>query len=387
MAPHTTTGEEIMAIPLEEFLQTLLRVRGEQYVLDAVRDAVHAVARGEGETVTQYVSRLGLDFEWRRPRALIEQFGAAARTGDHEARRQVVHALTLLARVLRVGRVPLGALLGAPPPWHRWRPGSTLVVLIGEQQVTMGRSPCPKWCSSRHDKLALQRLVNLMNDLGLTFRLELPAVPPGLGSEEATERLNELLKRDDVGAIVGLGSPMANSLAAPLARLALGGGEAPAKFRFASEVDPPDRYLCDPPARAGDPVGIRLFNHQEITFTRMPDEQVREQVIQGVTGPFPDVGMLIIDCHRPCVLLLAVGHGGDATEASCEALRHSVYLMNQLTTFAPGREDDPVYGRDRTVEIVTVRRHLRDRELAVDNLCFGEDDWELYWEGLPEEHD
>jgi hypothetical protein len=327
--------------------------RFREVVLKAAQEAAH---RAGFPDVDQYLNHLGLRGRWRR--ALSKD----RRTGE------VVVVAPYLAHCIPVLQIPLETFIQVVPrPWDQWHPRSVLAVVIGWKLCQGPAEPHhPRWSTSGRDTGALASLVTLLtSEFGLHFRLELQWASPDMPAEQATELIEALRSRHDVGAVVALGSPVVNSVVEPLARLMLAGREAsepPARFRFTGNGTSAGSFLCDPPCRPEES-GIRFINSTRTAFRRTLVEEVLRRAQSNDRGPFEDCGMLLIDARHRCPLIVCAGHGSCGTVAAVLALGQSYKINADLN-----RDDDEL-GRDRAFQIVTVRCHKASVG-PVDDLYF-----------------
>lgn len=264
-------------------------------------------------------------------------------------------------------------------PWNRFNNGSTVVVVIGVRRVTIEEVSVEmkqKAVGARD----MESLIDLTNLFGNEFRtgckIELQLLPPGMSSLEAETLLSELRQRKDLGAIAVLGSPVTNRMCDPMARSILEQRKPPALFRWSHTRG--DSTLSDPKSCQPGEEGIRTNGVKVTDFPRAHDDEVLRLHRAGRRGPFPDCGILMMDCRVHPYLILAAGHGGCGTKACVRALGDQEEIAKRLSRSG-----------HKLFEVIVANRMWRDDRDAkssspTDNLDLtSSKGWSFGWESNP----
>lgn len=216
-------------------------------------------------------------------------------------------------------------------PWNQFVPGSTVVVFIGIRQVSI-REVSAKVKQRAVGARDVESLIELSNLLGsqlrTSFKLEPHLVAPDVSDEEADALVYRTRERKDVGAIFVLGSPVTNRMCDSVARAILGQEMPKARFRWSHEQCSSVLSEANPCAR--DEEGIATVGVRGTQFPRMHDDEVHQAHLDGRRPPFPDCGILMLDCRSTPFLIVAAGHGGCGTKACVRALSDQEQIAQRL---------------------------------------------------------
>jgi len=193
--------------------------------------------------------------------------------------------------------------------------------------------------------------------------------------------LKRLLKETRTGAIVCLGSGPHNLVSNEIAKLIFDdcGDRLPVRFRWPQKGRRDADFLNEPDWLGGiypdQPAGIwYLDSHQAFFLPRETDTFIRDYLSEKKNPKrslFYDCGLLVIDVRKRVPLVLAAGHGGNATRACVQALsRHDI--------IADGLKKSPLKGRFVGCLVVARKKPTNN---ASDDLMFAEKkgrSWYLY---------
>jgi hypothetical protein len=303
-----------MNVKLETLLKAAIEQQGDHAVIEMVQDAMR-----------QKVAPASLDSFLRREGAPRRAYESATNP-ETEPTTRLRNLATCIRKMGLEFRVDTRHF-----PWSGLAKGSTVAVVIGIRRVTI------KEVSSEMKQRAvgardMESLVELSNLLIGTFqtggRVELHLLAPDMTLQDAGTELGKLRQRKEVGAIVVLGSPVTNRLCDPLARTILGSEKPRALFRWSHHR--PASLLSEPEACKPEEEGICVLQPDAAFYARMPDDEVLRRYRAGDRGPFPDCGILMIDCRVRPYLILAAGHGGCGTKACVRALSDQEEIEKML---------------------------------------------------------
>jgi hypothetical protein len=246
------------------------------------------------------------------------------------------------------------------------------------------------------DLCAYAALCDLMyTRLRLDCRVRVCLHPARTSLRAARQYLNDLRADRNLTAIVVVGSPVVNPMAAPLAEAFLEGtGQSRLPARFAWAFDragtgssrPFHKVLSEPRRVPDGEEGIWLSGRR--ILGRVNDDAVRESLRRSRPGPFKDCGMLLLRYDCTPMLILCAGHGGCGTWAATLALgeipdlavRHQESIDPSVSQFS----------RDRIFALVDVDRHKpstggRSTPSRVDDLVFDPEygsGWKFLLDGI-----
>ena len=331
-----------MRVTLQEMIEGLVAEKKVNWVLNRFREQAKAQAKKKGyhrTLVDDYLASFGIKEEYRR---LVDE---ADKMGDEE----VAAKLTKFIRILGISV----ELEYRPSPWSRWKKGSTLMVVLGYRPVQYPHltrdqpdhgyvgTRLQHWGVGRHDLLALQQLVDILQQrYQLDYRLEVDFQPMNLSYRQAKRRRNQLLKRPDVGCICVIASPVVNPVADAFARRLMREDDEhtdtnslPARFRWCFDLRKTEKdpfpYLSFPDGCAVKDEGIYRPDDKGgfvPLARRTHDFILLEQVKKKKRDWLPDLtfwdcGILLIsDREDEPVIVVAAGHGGWGTFAALQGL-------------------------------------------------------------------
>jgi len=263
-----------------------------------------------------------------------------------------------VAEFLRRVRMRPEVLIGeigsrAPFPFQKFREGSIVKVFIAKRMANNlgGQGLEAGWPRASHgsrDVLAVADLINVLGrDLQLEYELDLVAVPPVTNSKPGQKSPEEILEghieAKGTGAIVSLGSGPHNQISNAIAKIIFNDCEngLPVQFRWTDKERKQSDFLDDtadfgrqlPDHKAG----IWHVQGEEANFLdRETDKFVRVYCADGNNHNrthFYDCGMLAIDVRHRVPLILAAGHGGNATRACIQALGYTGLINKAMDAF------------------------------------------------------
>lgn len=239
---------------------------------------------------------------------------------------------------------------GAAFPFERFRQGSTVTVFVAKRltQNLGGQASLAGWPRAGHgsrDVLAVADLINVLGrDLRLEYELDLvPVAPAALyesgqahKEDSAEDLLEKHLRKKRTGAVVSIGSGPHNLVSNEVAKRIFNdcGDRLPVRFRwnnderrridFLNETEWLSKQLQDQES------GIWYLSGAVPHFLfRETDRLVRDHLKDAKAGKrkyFYDCGMLAIDFRGTVPIILAAGHGGNATRACVQALSQTDVL-------------------------------------------------------------
>ena len=276
-----------------------------------------------------------------------------------------------MADFIRAVRMPPAEFFAGgskgPIPFNNFAPGKVVHVCIAKrigQNVEGQSSPSEgNWKRSVYGSRDVQSLVDLVDVLGhklrLDYELDLVPVAPvseegrmpawNTAMEEAERELAKLLADSRTGAIIALGSGPHNVMSNVLAKRIFEdfGEDLPVRFRWTSKksnwretVD----FLRETKDLRKELIQYEaglwyLLDGQRRFLPRDTDGDVRKLI--GTKGNqrrfFSDCGMLAIDARRKIPLVLASGHGGNATRACVQALARTDAISDGMGALKKGR--------------------------------------------------
>lgn len=264
-------------------------------------------------------------------------------TGGHASGNKLVVG-DLVDFIKRV-KMPPEALLAAfvahkPFPFKNFERGRVLTVFVAKRMAynDEGEGKEAKWKRAAHgsrDVQAIADLTNLMSrTLNLEYELNLVAVEQGtaIKEEDAMAILNKHLKSPATGAIVSLGSGPHNAVSNVMAKLIFKDYEPPARFRWTGKSRPKVDFLWEGPGlkelEKECKAGIwSIQNGRAVLLPRDTDKSIKLRYSSPQAGGrrphLFDCGMLAIDASKRVPLILAAGHGGNATRACIQALERT----------------------------------------------------------------
>lgn len=329
---------------------------GEAAFRDEVTDRVREAATRFGETVEECLNRHGIKGKFYNARKDLN-FKSLA-----ECFREL--GISIEVAWSRI-------------PWDNWSPDSTVLIVVGERPrpPTGEDAEFDRPQISRRDAEAMMKVVNMSGRrLGIDCRPEVRGVSMGVSQAEAAAQLERWRARKDVGAIVVLGSDVANPMADTIARaiaddyLAQKGG-LPARFRWSKE--PPPSVLSWGGGWKSKDVGIWVDGPGARAAGRTLDREIRGRRERGDKGPFDECGLLMVDARTRPVLILAAGHGGLGTLACVEVLLGSYeeVAARLLTSRSPEKRDSlPMFiGENRLFEIIEAKV-VKDSSVPVEDM-------------------
>lgn len=291
---------------------------------------------------------------WRGTEAYLKHFFAkslhdkilqTAKLGGKTVPPLTVEDLEQFVRRVRMPPEQLLAAIvsGTPFPFERFRQGSVIKVFIAKRMAenAEGEAPLAQWQRAAHGSRDVLAVADLINVLGRNFQLkyELGLVPvsPTSGAHISASPkqdspgtvLDSHIADSRTGAIVSLGSGPHNRISNEIGRRIFKDfeGDLPVQFRWAAKERREVDYLNEtdelrelvPEQGAGI---WCLSNNLAYFLRRDTDKAVCEHLKTGETKRvrFFDCGMLAVDVSGEIPLILAAGHGGNATRACIQAL-------------------------------------------------------------------
>jgi hypothetical protein len=272
-----------------------------------------------------------------------------------------------IAEFIRLVRLPPEVLLGAidnrPPfPFDRFVPGSSVRVCVAKRmaQNAEGLSVDAKWLRASHGSRDVLAVADAVDVLGrnrhLDFRLSLVAVPPAswpTGNlldrmDRAAQMLHDLIEDKLTGAVVSIGSGPHNLVSNEIAKRVFDDckGNLPVQFRWTTEGRGQIDYLNEGDTlRSRGPKGIPgiwYLKGNGAYFLRRDADATVMRLCEGERNRrrrfFYDCGLLAIDVRGRIPLILAAGHGGNATRACIKALGDVPLILEGVRRSSlPGR--------------------------------------------------
>ena len=194
------------------------------------------------------------------------------------------------------------------------------------------------FCAWWRDVLALADLVDILGrKVRLEYQLGLVSAPPsplrGMDldrpMQDAENMLDELIKEKNAGAIISLGSGPHNLVSNAIAKRIFAGfgDKIPVRFRWTTEHWSQMDFLNETPELrtklSGEEAGVWYLGEKTWSLVvRDTDGAVRAK-IKGARKRnvfLLDCGVLAIDARNEVPLIMAAGHGGNATRACVKAL-------------------------------------------------------------------
>lgn len=332
----------MLIVRLHELLEFLVERHGFEVVLDKVKAAVEKAMRAAGiGRINDFLDLRGV----RRP------YRNAIKTLDLLALEQVLRQLDVRAEDLIQFETRC-----APWDLEHWNSGAMTVAVVLGSRPWAGRSQLHHYGVGVHDAEALAHLEKILRlRAGIQFRMEVIAVRTDMSSEEAGERLDQLRRRQDVGAVVILGSEIANPFTRPAAAWMFAdtdAGQIPARFRWSFEWTDGTPVLSDPRAFPASGEGLVLTRGDRV-LPRTPDGEIFANLERATNLTFPDCGLLAMDHREDPLLILCAGHGGCGTVASVMGLSQLEYVERRLLEASKARSWS---GNQRVFEPIWVRR-------------------------------
>jgi hypothetical protein len=261
-------------------------------------------------------------------------------------------------------------------PWNSWQPGSRVIALVGEREVSMPNvsQKVRQRVVGARDSQAFAELAKIMyRNIGLDCEVVLEHAP-SLPKDGYTDYLRQRLHEPGVGMICVLGSPVVNPLANPAAREIFRDTTEDflPRFRWAYNTSP-DNFLADRdlPAKkdrwAEDEEGVSLPHHRNLPtpYPRIGDDLVLAQMEEGKTD-FPDAGIFMLDCTHPAILVLCAGHGGCGT-LGCVSQLSDTQLIDEALELSRNRKMAPTDTKPGRIVGVVVANRRRKSVRANDS--------------------
>ncbi|MFO0819439.1 MAG: hypothetical protein U1A77_15940 [Pirellulales bacterium] len=350
-----------MLVMLEQLVEPFVKAGGGPQLIKAVRELIkEQAAKSQTPDLDDYLDLHHLKHTWRK----INSRSSPPTEDD---------VIRGICRVVRDLKLPL-PVSRQTTPWDQFKPGSTIVVCLGERLVSMpevAKDVRQRVIGARDVQALTELLGFFQSDLNLDCRIQVKSIPEDLSRPRARDMLAELRSSQDCGAVCVLGSPLVNRLADALAETLFPQGNPPARFRWSFSPQPESGLLSESTVCRPNQEGIRLSVHAQgnspTTYLRTRDDEVVSQLRSSHHTVFEDCGMLMLSCRpKEPMLILAAGHGGCGTIAAVLALREQDEIAKRL---ALGGTSDSSMGRNQLFEVVKVRRR-KPSASTTDDLIF-----------------
>ena len=370
-------------IDLAAVLKALVGEYGMQEVASAVRKAFQAwlksAKRDFGGNQEVFLESYSARYEFAKIRA-----AANGRSIGQDL--ELHHIVRFVKKVKMPPHVLLAAMIPDKPfPFEGFRQGSTITVFVATRMASNNEGEGKKagWQRACHGSRDVQAVADLANFLSretnLEYELEIVAVPQEMQVKargffeaySATKRLQECIENPRTGAIVSLGSGPHNSVSNAMAPMIFNDcdGDPPVQFRWADEKRNGVDFLKErtPWLRERLPLpatGIWVIEDSQASLLcRETDWAIKDyfdpEEEHGTELPeyFSDCGMLAIDVRGRVPLILAAGHGGNATRACVQGLRETDMIEKAA-------RESPMKGR--FIGCLVVSRVKDSKELVDD---------------------
>jgi hypothetical protein len=261
-------------------------------------------------------------------------------------------------------------------PWNSWRPGSRVIALVGEREVSIPSvsQKIRQRVVGARDSQSFAELAKIMyRDIGLDCEVVLEHAP-SLPKDGYAGYLRERLHEPGVGMICVLGSPVVNPLANPAAREIFRDTTENflPRFRWKYKTSS-DNFLADHhfPGKkdswAAEDEGVSLPNYRNLPtpYPRVGDDLVLAQMEEGKTD-FPDAGIFMMDCTHPAILVLCAGHGGCGTLGCVSQLRDTELIEDALE-LSHSRKMEPTDTKPSRIVGVVIANRRRKSVRANDS--------------------
>ncbi len=273
-----------------------------------------------------------------------------------------------MSAFIRRVRMPANLILkrisgGSDFPFEHFVQGSLVTVFVTKRlaQNREGQGHDAGWSRASHgsrDVLAIADLANVLTKrMRLEYRLNLVPVlsyksdaadsSDVVSVENSAEELLEReMKRRRVGAIVTLGSGAYNPVSNAIARRIFNDcvDDLPVRFRWTDQHRQRIDFLNQTEWLASEAPQVKsgiwcLSEKQAVLLERESDAFIRGYLREPTNRRryFYDCGMLAIDVRGKVPLILAAGHGGNATRACIKSLEHSDVLNRPELKHLGGR--------------------------------------------------
>jgi hypothetical protein len=274
-----------------------------------------------------------------------------------------------------------------PPPWENVPAEAIVHVVVGVRHVKveeMSQTMLQRAVGARDMEAVVKLTSFLQSDAIGPCRVQLHLVPAKEPHDTARNRLLMLRSGGNTAAVIVIGSPVVNPMADCIAEAILDApgecAEAPATFRWAkgrraSTLSESKDY----PAKQQ---GIGIRTARGLFFPRTSDDEVSRLVARGKQGPFPDCGILMVDCRRLPLLVLAAGHGGCGTAACVQVLAEQEQVA-EIIEASRRAQPKAALGKNRLIAIVIAQRNsasVRPKaRLTVDDLVLVKGSERIAW--------
>jgi hypothetical protein len=270
-----------------------------------------------------------------------------------------------LAEFIRAAGMPVWALFSkrneAPIPFDKLTPGKIVYICVAKRMALNkeGESPRAGWERPVYGARDVQSLVDLVDVLGqrmrVDFQLKLIPIEPtpeddkaGLKTAmmEMEKELARLMHSRGTGAIVSLGSGPHNMMSNAMAKRIFDNSrkDLPVYFRWAVDNRKKVDFLDDTGVFGSDltkcTAGLWYLYDGQWRFLQRTNDEAIVKVFKGRQKQrryFFDCGMLAIDTRKRVPLVLACGHGGNATRACVQAIVRRDLIAREMGKLREGR--------------------------------------------------
>jgi len=369
-----------MIVQLHELLEFLVRLNGDEKVIDTINRAIdqHRAASGF----------VGQRRDFLRYKKLDGQLGKAM------GKQRVLDAKALahVLQRLQIRGEELFTFQENRAPWDAWEAGRKVVIVIGGKFAKLRESNLSNLVVGGQDAGALRVIEHALRcDAGIEYASETISLSPATTSTEAEKRLRKLLRDKEVGAVIVLGSECVNPLAAPVARRIFGGmnpRDMPVHFRWSYPTAIENPFLASVKVCAPDKEGIALSHAEEWpSLARDNDGEVERAIEKGRRGPFRDCGVLAMSAQEEKILVLCAGHGGCGTTAAVHGLSRVDYIEKRLLESATLPKAERYLPPGTILEPIWVRRFKKSLK-HIDDFEFDEvygSGWKFYFDDEDED--